>query len=484
VDVRFRDGVDGAILPAFGSERAPSTVRAFVSRRSQLNGDPSSGRALVLEPFATDQIGTHDADLEINVLRANGFQIDYLADQDVTVAEMANLWKYNVIYMHTHAGVNQWGYGVIATGQVADNDPSVTPLLQNGSVMVTGVDGSSQLYYGILGPYVEQYEGQFPANSLFYLDTCDLGHADKMWDDFSAKGVGALVTWDGHSELRDETAAAQAFFAAMGGGNTVLDALHAVHQQGLDTSTSQGKVAKLGYFGDGYVTLHGRATGAPTATPVPPTSTATPASQATATATASPTAVPRRGARLLQVQLRAHVQPGATQLLTVQTSPSTPISVRVTFPNGDRLSGQTLSDGAGRSQYSFLQKASEITHTSRIARVVVTAGSTGDTSRTTATYRIGFGSVDVSAEPRAQSPGKSVRLWVHAAPHSEVLLSLDKANATLVRFRGRTGPKGWMHHGYLIRSGSKFTSGEAINVTAAVRSGTRTTRTHTTFRIR
>src|SRR5207253_7934742 len=91
-------------------------------------------------------------------------------DGQVSVASMADLWKYDVVYMDTHSGVNQFGEGVVGTGQLANGDPSVQPLIDERSVLVGGVAASSDLYYGILSSYITLHEQQFRAGALMFIN--------------------------------------------------------------------------------------------------------------------------------------------------------------------------------------------------------------------------------------------------------------------------------------------------------------------------
>src|SRR5260370_34245960 len=58
-----------------------------------------AGRALVLEPFATQLgLGPGAGDPEVSKLQAAGFDVTELHDTAVTVQVMATFWQYNVIY--------------------------------------------------------------------------------------------------------------------------------------------------------------------------------------------------------------------------------------------------------------------------------------------------------------------------------------------------------------------------------------------------
>lgn len=281
LEVRFRDGMRAAILPAaISPARLPARLVRPMSR-SLAPARADGARAAVLEPFATQlNLGIHDGDTVAADLQAAGFQVDQAYDGAVTVNSMASLSRYSVVYMVAHVGVNPEGEAVVATGQPVDDDPSVAPLIQEGSVMTVEVAGTSQQYYGILSTYIRTHEDAFPRNTLVFVNGCGLLRGSLFWEALHAKGVRALVGWDQESMSRDESIAGGAFFGALAGGMTVADAVNAVRSQGYGTSVVDGQTAQFGYVGDGTMTL-------PEAIP-PPTPTPLP------TATPAPTAVPKQ----------------------------------------------------------------------------------------------------------------------------------------------------------------------------------------------
>jgi len=481
IEIEFTDGLSSSILPSTFTEskRAPATLAA---RTVQVSTSPdSSQQALVLEPFATEQIGTHDADAIISDLEASGFHVDQLTDQAVTVASMASLWKYKVIYIHTHGGVNKWGYAVVATGQQANGDPSVEPLIQNGSVMVTGVTGLSELFYGILIPYIQNYESQFPANSMIYIDTCNLLEAPPFWDALAAKGVGVLVSWDNESNFPDNTPAAKTFFDTMAQGATVTAALQAVRAAGFGTSTVKGQVAHLGYVGDPYITLQGRQAPLPTPTPLPvtpsptPSPTPTPSPAQSATSTLVPAAP-------LVVHLKSAVKPGSRQIISIKSGPNLAVHIRVDFPNGNHQVGNKKAGPNGIARYTYVQRPSEIRHDSQIARVTITVPDRSGVSATRS-YRIGFGPIDVSAEPRIVHAGAPVGIWVHAPRFAAVSIQLWDGGKSLADLHAHAGARGWAHRRYTISRNGPLTSGRTIRVRASYQEATRRPVTSSSFQI-
>jgi hypothetical protein len=115
ITVTFRDGLDSVIVPR---------VQGQMPRRRHWRPDvrvanpvQAEGRtALVLEPFAEEMgLGSSAGDGEAGALRSAGMTVDELKDGEVTLAELGAMSRYDVVYMQTHIGVNQWGEAVVVS---------------------------------------------------------------------------------------------------------------------------------------------------------------------------------------------------------------------------------------------------------------------------------------------------------------------------------------------------------------------------------
>lgn len=290
LDIRFTDGSESVVLPALPpvTHRVSRTIAGLaVSHTSEMG----AGRAIVLEPFAAElNLGPDAGDAEVTALKSDGFSVDQAYDGAVTVSTIDSLPRYNVVYMLTHSGVNAQGEGVIATGQVANGDPSMQPYLDDHTVLIVGVAGSETKYYGVLSGYFTQHTGQFPPESLMVVNGCSMLRASLVWQALAAHNVRTMVSWDNEGRANDDVAAAQTFFQSMAGGKSVSDSVADVARSGFGTSIVDGTVARFGYLGDGSLTLHDVLV-PPTSTP-PPTPTIMPSSTALPTASASP--IPHR----------------------------------------------------------------------------------------------------------------------------------------------------------------------------------------------
>jgi len=538
VDIRFRDGSRAAILPStFSRVRLPlSLLHPHLQLLSRQGAPAGAARALVMEPFASQLgLGPQAGDAEVGDLQSAGYSVDQLYDTQVTLKALTTLSQYNVAYMQTHAGVVTGGEGIVASGVKEGTDPNVAPLIRNGTVILIGVSGTTQKYYGITSSFVTQYEGQFPAHSLVFLNGCNLLSAPRFWNALAGKGAGVLVSWDREATSTSNFIAGAQFFKYMDNAGTTVDsAIGAVHAAGFGTSLVDGTVANFGSTGDGTITL-GNAAAAPEKTPQPGTPTpglpsatgqptnsgptptalvlrtsipptATPIPQPTATRTVSgppqptvtgtvpataqatatgavqaatstvsgtaqptvtgtvPATVPPTATGTLppgpqqtptahptppavSLHLKQKVAPGSQQIVKLKSSAHTVLHIRVAYPNGDHQSAKVTTNAAGKAVYRYKQGASKITHSNAIATITITIDKGAKASKS---YIILFNHIDVSVEPRVQSPGRKVTIWVHSAPHMAIVTSLSFPNHSYFQRKAKTGPKGWSHMAYLV----------------------------------
>jgi outer membrane protein assembly factor BamB len=209
----------------------------------------------------------------------------------------------------------------------------------------------------------------------------------------------------------------------------------------------------------------------PTNTPGP---TSTPAATATST---TPTTLP------LTVTAKASVAAGKKQVVTFVTSPNVAISIRVNYPNGDHQSKKVTADSTGKASYTYTQAASKIKHNSSTATIIATVGTGAALTTKQATYKIGFGQVDVSAEPRTVAAKKVVNIYVHSKVGKRVAAYLLFPSGKFATLPGTAGSKGWAHIKYTVPT--KATRGSNHKVTVQARPFSNSSlSTRTTFTIK
>lgn len=207
----------------------------------------------------------------------------------------------------------------------------------------------------------------------------------------------------------------------------------------------------------------------PISTPTPgpsptPGPTNTPAPTFTPAPTATSTSQP---ATPLTISIKSSVAAGKKQVVTFVTTAGTKIKVRVNYPNGDHQSKSVTANASGHATYSYTQGASKIKHKSSVATVIATVGTGTSLTTKQATYKIGFGSIDVSAEPRTVAAKKVVNIYIHSKVGKRVLATLLFPSGKVVSLPGTAGPKGWAHIKYTVPT--KATKGSNHKVTVLAR---------------
>jgi hypothetical protein len=423
----------------------------------------------------------------VNQLQAAGFQVDQLYDTQVTVNVMATLSQYDVVYMHTHSDPFGGGDGVVATGQLANDDAALATQLQNGTVVKVGVSGSNDVYYAITSSYIRTYEDQFPGNSIIFLNGCGLLNAPVFWQALASKGVGVMVAWDVEATSQDNYLSGAAFFAEMAKGLSVAAAITAEQAAGYGKSNVNGTQATLGFVGDGSITLQAAANSPAraTSTPTPPSRqpTSVPTKPApTSTPAPTPTRVP---APPLTVQLKyLKIEPGTRQVIQIKSAPDTIIHIHISFPNGDLRTDITATDGAGNARYGYLQRSSKVMYRNRFATVTVEAIKDQGVTVKTVKYLIRWSKLDVAVQPRVQAVDKMIQVWVHTQAHTKVTVALFfPRKGSVKRLHGRTGRHGWVHLYYRVGRYLKWGNDHTVLVRARVVLGSTQQFAETTFRI-
>lgn len=524
MNLMFRDGMQADILPSqVKPVKLAFRVKARTGAPAQQSAVPA---ALVAEPFASELgIGGNAGDVEVHDLQAAGFRVDQLYNTQVTVASMLLLANYNVVYLHTHSGVSPNGHGVVATGELANGDPAVAQYLADGTVVVVGVAGSTQMYYAITSGFITAHAGQFRHNSLLFINGCSLLSTPDFGQALLARGAGVLVSWDQLGTSQDDFLSAAAFFNVMSQGMTVSAAIASLRAAGYGISHYQGATATLGSQGDGAITLAAAAQGplptgpsatptstatptpTPTAITVPPTAsatrvptpTATPASspsttlpppppsnpptpapaKATPTSTALPTAT-ATPLTVLQGTLKPVVAPESMQHVLAHYAANSPLHFRVVFPNGDVRQTQKSTDATGSAIFVFKQHASKISRESSMATVQV---STPDGAGVPITlhYRIGWGPIDLAVEPRVQRPGHTVVIWVHSRVGAAIAVTIQDQGKKTAHLDAITAKDGWAD---LVRKiGIHARPRDTVYVRADVRLNHKDRHTSTTYRV-
>lgn len=288
IAISFRDGAELAILPRSRPTLLPLMRPASVPG-SMVRDPGTAGRAIVLEPFATELgLGPTAGQDETNALTRAGFTVDVLRDAQVTVGTMATLSSYGAVYFQTHSGVLPDGDAVVVTGET-DSAP-YADLYRDHSLIQAFVAGdpAKKLYNAITSHFVTGHMGTFPSGSIMFLNGCAVLSAPVFWKALQQQNVSALISWNGDVYSSSNEVAGSFVTTRLVNGDSVSTAVDDARQAGVGFDVVGDTVVHLGFSGDGAATFSAVLGRKATPTPVP--STATPTLMPTATPTPLPTA--------------------------------------------------------------------------------------------------------------------------------------------------------------------------------------------------
>jgi hypothetical protein len=290
IKVSFRDGASIFVLPrtVHPLKLAPqplTRLRTLQRKTPSLDrAGATSGRAIVLEPFATElNYGPNAGQTQVDALTKVGFKVDVARNAAVTVKTMETLADYSVVYLETHAGLLDNGDALVVTGE--SNAAPYKSLYDDKSLqqaLVAG-DASGTVYNAITSKFVLAYMGVFPNSSIVFLNGCSMLSAPLFWTDLHSKHVATMISWDHEVYNSVDGLAADSMLADLAKGDTVVGATQVTRAAGLGTSIVDGVTAHLGFEGDGANTLARALAGiTPAAPSVTPTATPHPAPKAVA----------------------------------------------------------------------------------------------------------------------------------------------------------------------------------------------------------
>ncbi|HEX8917446.1 MAG TPA: PQQ-binding-like beta-propeller repeat protein, partial [Chloroflexota bacterium] len=212
-----------------------------------------------------------------------------------------------------------------------------------------------------------------------------------------------------------------------------------------------------------------------------PTATKGPTATAQTTATVSPTPTPTGGT--IAISLKASVKDGQKQTIKITTTPNTLVHIRVQYPNGDHQSHGQKTNASGKLTYSYTQGASKIKHNQFVATVTAKTDAP-NAKQGSSRYKILFGNIDVSVEPRSAKVNQVVSIYIHTAVGKKVVAYLLYPSGKFVTRYGVTGPHGFAHMRYQIPSNMVSGSKRTVVVLAKYQSGRPPWSTRSTLKIK
>lgn len=281
LDLHFMDGREVVILPAAPTQVRVATPLIPRPRPRVVGRVTQARRAVVLEPFATQlDLGASAGQYEASVLTNAGFAVDIFRDSQVTVPLLESLANYSAIYFQTHSGLLENGDAIVVTGET--DDKPYEGLYKDRSLIQAFVAGDPKktLYNSFTANFVNHHMGTFPTNSFMFLNGCATLSAYTLMAALHSKNLATVIGWDNPLFATTNAASGTYIMARLALGETIASAVSDARIEGIGTSIVGGKVSRLGYDGDGSVSLAAANLGGkPSPTPMP-------------TATSTPTATP------------------------------------------------------------------------------------------------------------------------------------------------------------------------------------------------
>jgi len=145
----------------------------------------------------------------------------------------------------------------------------------------------------------------------------------------------------------------------------------------------------------------------------------------------------------VSVTAKGTVKPGDLQVVKAHATPGATVNFTVLYPNGDRQSHSSKAGPKGIATYKYRQAGSKVLHNRHVATITATVAVGGATGART--YKIKFGKLDISVEPRTVTVGQTVNIYVHASRGKRVSAQVIFPKGKSKTFKGKAGKNGFGH---------------------------------------
>lgn len=215
---------------------------------------PARKTSLILNP-SEYLYGNHHCKKIINILLGKGYNIIYLANEDVDLTFIEQNLDTEIIYMNTHAGYwdidgdSQPDAVVIATGEFWTNDTKdVYEFEYENQMIVEGMVGDNSFI--AFTPFLIEhfYESGDLPDSLVYMATCHATFDNSMANAFLNSGASTYMGWTRNTVFWTNSLTSVAAFRLFSKGLNVKQICNFIRSGGLINLMIR---SKLTYFGNG-----------------------------------------------------------------------------------------------------------------------------------------------------------------------------------------------------------------------------------------
>ncbi len=253
ITIKFIDGSYTLLMDVFSLLNDYETEEESI--RSSYTSEQTGGNtALILNP-AEYFYGYRYCKRIINKLLNKGYNIVYLANQDVDLPYVKNNLSAEIVYMNTHAGY--WDIDgdqipdtvVVGTGEYWTNEtPQKYQFEYENQMIVKGMVGDIS-FIAFTPALIEYYygPGDFP-RSMVYMATCDATHDASMANAFLESGADVYVGWNQDTVFWTNSITSAFAFRLFTRGFTVKQVCRLIRSGGFYNFLLR---SKLTYYGNG-----------------------------------------------------------------------------------------------------------------------------------------------------------------------------------------------------------------------------------------
>ncbi|UCD12926.1 MAG: hypothetical protein JSW60_04995 [Thermoplasmatales archaeon] len=221
---------------------------------STYSSENTSRTALILNP-SEYLYGNHHCKKIINTLLDKGYNIVYLANENVDLPFVRDNLNAEIIYMNTHAGYwdidgdHQGDFVVIGTGEHWTNETEqIYQFEYENQMIVEGVVGN-QSFVAFTPTFIEYYyESNDLPDSLVYMATCHATYDDSMANAFLDSGASTYMGWTRNTVFWTNSFTSVLAFRLFARGFTVKQVCQIIRYGGIYNLLLR---SKLVYYGDG-----------------------------------------------------------------------------------------------------------------------------------------------------------------------------------------------------------------------------------------
>lgn len=190
----------------------------------------------------------------INRLLTKGYNIEYIANEDVDIPYIRYNLTAEIVYMNTHAGYwdidgdQQADTVVVGTGEYWTNETETTYQFEyENQLIVKGMVGDKS-FVCFTPAFIEYYydPGDMP-DSLIYMATCHATYDDSMANAFLESGASVYMGWTQNTVFWTNSKTSVRAFRLFSLGLTVQQVCSLIRYGGFFNFVFQ---SKLTYFGD------------------------------------------------------------------------------------------------------------------------------------------------------------------------------------------------------------------------------------------